>query len=150
MSSTNEKSNIGKYFAYAGLAGAAAYIVYALSRPLPSSSGSGQSGSGSGQTNQTSQGQTSQSNTGQSASGSGSGQVNQVPEVPGPTGCTLCSSGVYWCPNAVLPAAYQGMGGRPGALISTYRLPQYDPVNPNITLDGVGYYFRQGAESCTT
>lgn len=59
-----------------------------------------------------------------------------------PSGCTKCSTGLYACSADKIVAPGQWFNNQ-ASQISTYRLPAYDPATPNITIDGVGYYFRQ-------
>jgi hypothetical protein len=60
-------------------------------------------------------------------------------------GCTQClTSGFYSCPAGVITStgtdAWSGLAGR----VSTYRLPEYDPVDPNVNIGGTKYYWRDG------
>lgn len=59
-----------------------------------------------------------------------------------PSGCTKCSTGLYACSADKIVALGQWFNNQ-ASLISTYRLPAYDPATPNIMIDGVGYYFRR-------
>ena len=56
-------------------------------------------------------------------------------------GCKKCpqAEGYYWCPAGVV--------GGP-TLISSYRLPQYDPIEPQYTIGGDKYYFRESGNDC--
>lgn len=64
-----------------------------------------------------------------------------------PDGCTMCSPGVVYCPNAVLPDNLKQPAPLLGMLMSTYRLPG-DPESPPITLGKFQYYYRQGSLGC--
>jgi hypothetical protein len=64
-------------------------------------------------------------------------------------GCVECSvPGSYWCPAGVVSSSESWNGL--ASLVSTYRLPQYDPVDPNAQVGGTKYYWRQLADSCGT
>lgn len=65
-------------------------------------------------------------------------------------GCTKCSSpGMYWCPKGKISSAPYGLSGA-AALVSEQRYPQYDPVEPQVTLSGSKYYWRMASDSCGT
>ena len=60
-------------------------------------------------------------------------------------GCTQCvTSGFYSCPAGVITStgtdSWAGLAGR----VSTYRLAEYDPVEPNVDIGGTKYYWRDG------
>jgi hypothetical protein len=83
--------------------------------------------------------------TGVAANTTTAGGTVTNPLPPGLSKCTACkSAGMYWCPPGALPAPYSGGGTQ----ISNYRVPQYDPVAPQMNIEGVGYYFRQSAPDC--
>lgn len=56
-------------------------------------------------------------------------------------GCKKCpqAEGYFWCPAGVV--------GGP-TLVSSYRLPQYDPIEPQYTIGGEKYYFRESGDDC--
>ena len=60
-----------------------------------------------------------------------------------PKGCQPCgASGQFWCPYGI------GQYTK-GVSVSTYRVPQYDPIDPPIKdADGKGLYFREFTNSC--
>lgn len=60
-----------------------------------------------------------------------------------PKGCQPCGAdGQFWCPYGI------GQYTK-GVSVSTYRVPQYDPVDPPIKdADGKGLYFREFTNSC--
>lgn len=70
------------------------------------------------------------------------------PNGPGgtaPEGCSACSTpGIFLCPVSVLAPFNYSQNGQ----ISCFRIPQYDPPNPPITLGGKGYFFREYNNSC--
>lgn len=73
-----------------------------------------------------------------------------TPSEPGAvkSGCTECTTpGLFWCPAGVIKYPGSPYDGK-AAQISSYRVPQYDPVNPPITLNGDGYYWRQISTGC--
>lgn len=65
-----------------------------------------------------------------------------------PPGCTLCAPGVVYCPNEVLPDNLKQAAPNKGMLMSTYRLPDYDPEAPNVILGNFQYYYRQAVQGC--
>jgi hypothetical protein len=71
------------------------------------------------------------------------------PNGPGgeaPEGCMFCSTpGIFLCPVSVISQA--GPYGQ-NSQISCFRVPQYDPPTPPITLSGKGYFFREYNNSC--
>ena len=70
------------------------------------------------------------------------------PNGPGgtaPAGCSSCSTpGIFLCPQSVLAPFNYSQNGQ----ISCFRVPQYDPPNPPITLGGRGYFFREYNNAC--
>lgn len=56
---------------------------------------------------------------------------------------------MYFCPKGKIGSAPYGMDGA-AALVSEQRYPQYDPVEPNITLSDSKYYWRMASDSCGT
>lgn len=68
-----------------------------------------------------------------------------------PTGCSACPKfGNFLCPGAVMSAGSNGQYTA-SSQVSCYRLftdSVKDPVNPNVTIGGNGYYFRQVTNVC--
>ena len=62
-------------------------------------------------------------------------------------GCTRCSEGLYWCQKGVIDHPGIWYDGQ-AAQVSTYRVAEYDPVEPAFNVDGTPLYWRQLAESC--
>lgn len=71
--------------------------------------------------------------------------------VPAPPGCTECGnscstnvSGCYYgCPNGVgIVNAQNTYAKNKAAVISAYRVPKYDPVEPSYTIGGHNYWLR--------
>lgn len=61
--------------------------------------------------------------------------------------CKPCANnGAFACPGSLIKSTdwYNGQA----SIISNYRVAQYDPVTPPITIDGTGYYFRQLGTTC--
>ncbi len=64
-----------------------------------------------------------------------------------PPGCTACSRpGVFLCPPNVMSAGSNGVH-TVSAQISCYRFPA-DPVSPNVTINNLGYYWRDDNTVC--
>ena len=60
--------------------------------------------------------------------------LNTHTEIPCGPGTTKCKNAVGYCYDA-----------NNNEMVSTYRVPKYDPPTYNRTIDGQGYYVRRGA-----
>lgn len=64
-----------------------------------------------------------------------------------PVGCTQCSTGYYLCPKGIISAP-GNFYDKQAVLISSYRLPTYDPLNPPVSVGSGKYYFRKMGTTC--
>ena len=57
--------------------------------------------------------------------------------------CIPCGPGTEKCPK-ICGYCYDPNSNK---MLSTYRLPKYDPKKPPININGTSYYFRQGGRA---
>ncbi len=77
------------------------------------------------------------------------------PIVSPPKGCVGCSTNLFSCPTGVLPASFPLKSHPPkkgtiipkgaAAVISSFRIPDVDNVDASYIIDGVKFWWRQGA-----
>lgn len=81
------------------------------------------------------------------SSSASSNNITNVPVAIVPDGCSQCSTGYYLCPAGVISAPNQWYD-KQAIAISSYRLPQYDPEQPNVSVGTNKYYFRKAGTTC--